>query len=32
MATRRTSILVWENPIDREAWWTTVDGAAKNWT
>ena len=20
------------NPIDREAWWTTVHGVAKNWT
>ena len=21
-----------ENPIDREAWWTTVHGVAKSWT
>ena len=23
------SILVWEIPMDREAWWATVHGAAK---
>ena len=21
-----------ENPMDREAWWATVPGVAKNWT
>ena len=21
-----------ENPMDREAWWATVDGVTKNWT
>ena len=26
-----SSILAWENPMDREAWWATIHGVAKNW-
>ena len=26
-----SSILAWENPMDREAWWATIYGVAKNW-
>ena len=29
MATH-SSILAWENPMDREAWWATIHGVAKN--
>ena len=25
-----SSILAWENPMDREAWWATIHGVA-NW-
>ena len=28
MATH-SSTLAWKNPMDREAWWATVHGAAK---
>ena len=31
MATH-SSILAWENPMDREAWQATVQGVAKGWT
>ena len=31
MATH-SSILAWENPIDRRAWWATVHGVAKSKT
>ena len=27
-----SSILAWENPMDREAWQATVQGVAKGWT
>ena len=27
-----SSILAWENPMDRGAWWATVHGAAKSQT
>ena len=30
MATH-SSILVWEIPMDRGAWWAVVHGVAKNW-
>ena len=30
MATH-SSILAWENPMDRGAWWATVHGVAKSW-
>ena len=25
-----SSILAWENPVDRGAWWATVHGVTKN--
>ena len=31
MATQ-SSILAWENPVDRGAWQATVHGVTKNWT
>ena len=31
MATH-SSILAWRNPLDREAWWATVQSIAKIWT
>ena len=31
MATH-SSILAWENPMDREAWWATVPGVTKSQT
>ena len=31
MATH-SSIFAWENPMDREAWWATLHGAAKSQT
>ena len=31
MATH-SSILAWENPMDRGAWWAIVCGVTKNWT
>jgi len=31
MATH-SSILAWKNPMDRGAWWATVQRVAKNWT
>ena len=31
MATH-SSILAWRIPIDKGAWWATVNGVAKNWT
>ena len=31
MATH-SSILAGENPMDREAWWTTVQAVSKSWT
>ena len=27
-----SSVLDWENPMDREAWWSTVHGVAKSQT
>ena len=27
-----SSILAWRIPMDRGAWWATVDGVAKSWT
>ena len=27
-----SSVLAWENPMDRGAWQATVCGAAKSWT
>ena len=27
-----SSILAWENPMDRGAWWATVHQVAKSWT
>ena len=31
MATR-SSILAWRIPVDRGAWWTTVQSVAESWT
>ena len=31
MATH-SSILAWRIPMDRKAWWATVNGVAKSWT
>ena len=31
MATH-SSILTWENPTDRGAWWATAHGLPKSWT
>jgi len=31
MATH-SSILAWRIPMDRGAWWATVQGVSKNWT
>ena len=30
--TTHSSILVWKNPLDREAWWAIVHGVTKSWT
>ena len=30
--TTHFSILSWENPMDRGAWWATVHGITKSWT
>ena len=27
-----SSIVAWRIPMDREAWWATVHGAAQSWT
>ena len=27
-----SSILAWDNPMDRKAWWVTVQGTAKSQT
>ena len=27
-----SSVLAWENPMDRGAWWATVHGVTKSWT
>ena len=27
-----SSILAWDDPLDRGAWWATVHGVTKNWT
>ena len=26
-----SSVLAWENPVDRGAWWTTVHGVVESW-
>ena len=30
--TTHSSILAWRNPMDRGAWWATVQGVTKSWT
>ena len=30
--TTHSSILAWRIPMDRGAWWATVQGAEKSWT